>query len=312
MYNDNFLFVEKYRPSSVQDCILPANLKKTFQEYVSRKEIPNLLLVGGAGVGKTTIAKALCNEVGCDYLFINASDENGIDTLRTKISNYASSVSLSGGRKVVILDEFDAATNNFQAAFRNFLETFSKNCTFILTANFGNKIIQPIHSRCAVVEFKVSKEEKKTLLAQFFKRVCWILDQENVDYDKEAVAAFVTKHFPDNRRILNEIQRYSIHGKIDVGILTQVGDIQLKDLIKFLKEKDFVKTREWVVNNLNNDPNTIYRKIYDGMYDIVKPNYIPELVLTIAKYQYQTGFCADAEIQVLAFLVEVMAGGEFK
>jgi DNA polymerase III delta prime subunit len=312
MFDDNFLFVEKYRPSKVSDCILPESLKKTFQEYVNRKEIPNLLLVGGAGVGKTTIAKALCNEVGCDYLFINASDENGIDTLRNKISNYASSVSLSGGRKVVILDEFDASTNNFQSAFRNFLETFSKNCTFILTANFGNKIIQPIHSRCAVVEFKVSKEEKKVLLTQFFKRVCWILDQEKVDYDKEAIAAFVTKHFPDNRRILNEIQRYSVQGKIDVGILTQVGDIQLKDLVKYLKEKDFTKTREWVVNNLNNDPNTIYRKIYDGMYDIVKPNYIPELVLTIAKYQYQTGFVADAEIQMIAFFIEVMANGEFK
>lgn len=311
MYDDNFLFVEKYRPSKVQDCILPETTKNTFQEYVNRKEIPNLLLVGGAGTGKTTIAKALCNEVGCDYLFINASDENGIDTLRTKIANYASSVSLSGGRKVVILDEFDAATRNFQDAFRNFLEKFSKNCTFILTCNYANKIIEPIHSRCAVVNFSINKTEKKKLITQFFKRVCWILQQENIEFDKEAVAAFVNKWYPDNRRILNEIQRYSINGKIDLGILSQAGEIQLKDLIKNLKEKNFTGVKEWVANNIDNDSNLIYRKIYDGLYHFLKPSSIPAVILVIAKYQFQTGFVADPEIQLMAFFTELMIEADF-
>lgn len=312
MIIDDFLFVEKYRPVNIKDCILPDGIKNTFQEYVNKKEIPNLLLVGGPGTGKTTVAKALCNEVGCDYLFINSSDENGIDTLRNKISNYASSVSLSGGRKVVILDEFDAATNNFQSAFRNFLETYSKNCTFILTCNYANKIIQPIHSRCAVVNFSITKEDKKKLITNFFKRVCYILDTENIQYDKESVAAFITKWFPDNRRILNELQRYSINGKIDSGILTQVGDIQVKDLIGYLKNKDFSKVREWITNNCTNDYNTIYRKIYDGLYDFIKPSSIPIVVLIIAKYQYQTGFVADPEIQLLAFFTEMMVDAEWK
>lgn len=311
MQNEQFLFVEKYRPATISDCILPENIKNTFQTYVSKKEIPNLMLVGNAGCGKTTVAKALCNEVGCDYLFINSSDENGIDTLRTKISNYASSVSLSGGRKVVILDEFDAATNNFQSAFRNFLETYSTNCTFILTCNYANKIIQPIHSRCAVINFTINKTEKRKLITSFFKRVCYILDSENIQYDKESVAAFITKWFPDNRRILNELQRYSINGKIDVGILSQVGEINLKELIDSLKDKNFTKVREWVVNNVHNEPSAIYRKIYDGMYEFLTPNSIPQMVLIIAKYQYQAGFCSDQEINLLSFMVEVMMDCEF-
>lgn len=312
MYDDNFLFVEKYRPSKVQDCILPDVTKNTFQEYVNRKEIPNLLLVGGAGTGKTTIAKALCNEIGCDYLFINASDENGIDTLRIKIANYASSVSLSGGRKVVILDEFDAATRNFQDAFRNFLEKFSSNCTFILTCNYANKIIEPIHSRCAVINFSINKTEKKKLITQFFKRVCWILQQENIEFDKEAVAAFVNKWYPDNRRILNEIQRYSVNGKIDLGILSQAGEIQLKELIKNLKEKNFTGVKEWVANNIDNDSNLIYRKIYDGLYHFLKPSSIPAVILIIGKYQFQTAFVADPEIQLMSFFTEVMIEAEFQ
>lgn len=309
---EEFLFVEKYRPKTVSECILPDSLKKTFQQYVDKKEIPNLLLVGGAGVGKTSVAKALCQEVGCDFLFINASDENGIDTLRNKIANYASSLSLSGGRKVVILDEFDAATTNFQSAFRNFLETYSKNCTFILTCNYANKIIQPIHSRCAVVNFTINKSEKKNLITKFFKRVCEILDKENVEYDKESVAAFVTKWYPDNRRVLNELQRYSSQGKIDSGILTQVGEIQLKDLIKYLKNKEFSKVREWVVNNTHNDVNAIYRKIYDGMNEHLEPSSIPQMVLILSKYQYQAGFCADQEVNLLAFMVEIMLECNFK
>jgi DNA polymerase III delta prime subunit len=309
---DNFLFVEKYRPSKVQDCILPENTKSTFQEYVNRKEIPNLLLVGGAGTGKTTIAKALCNEVGCDYLFINASDENGIDTLRTKISNYASSVSLSGGRKVVILDEFDAATRNFQDAFRNFLEKYSSNCTFILTCNYANKIIEPIHSRCAVVNFTINKIEKKKLIIQFFKRVCTILEAEGIEFDKEVVATFVNKWYPDNRRILNEIQRYSIHGKIDSGILSQVGELQLKELIKSLKEKNLTAVKEWIVANVDNDHNIIYRKVYDGLYDFLKPSSIPAVILILAKYQFQSGFVADQEIQFMGFFTELMIEAEFK
>lgn len=312
MYDDNFLFVERYRPSKVQDCILPEATKNTFQEYVNRKEIPNLLLVGGAGTGKTTIAKALCNEVGCDYLFINASDENGIDTLRTKIANYASSVSLSGGRKVVILDEFDASTRNFQDAFRSFLEKFSKNCTFILTCNYANKIIDPIHSRCAVVNFTINKSEKKKLITQFFKRVCWILEEENIEYDKEAIAAFVAKWYPDNRRILNELQRYSVNGKIDLGILSQAGEVQLKDLIKNLKEKNFTGVKEWVANNIDNDYNTIYRKIYDGLYHFLKPSSIPAVILILARYQFQTGFVADPEIQLMGFFTELMSEAEFQ
>lgn len=312
MYDDNFLFVEKYRPSKVQDCILSDVTKNTFQEYVNRKEIPNLLLVGGAGTGKTTIAKALCNEVGCDYLFINASDENGIDTLRIKIANYASSVSLSGGRKVVILDEFDAATRNFQDAFRNFLEKFSSNCTFILTCNYANKIIEPIHSRCAVINFSINKTEKKKLITQFFKRVCWILQQENIEFDKEAVAAFVNKWYPDNRRILNEIQRYSVNGKIDLGILSQAGEIQLKELIKNLKEKNFTGVKEWVANNIDNDSNLIYRKIYDELYHFLKPSSIPAVILIIGKYQFQTAFVADPEIQLMSFFTEVMIEAEFQ
>lgn len=312
MNNSDFLFVEKYRPKTVEDCILPDSIKKTFQEYVNKKEIPNLLLVGSAGTGKTSAARALCEEVGCDYLFLNGSSENGIDTFRNKITNYASSVSLSGGKKVIIIDEADFLTPNVFAALRAGIEGFTKNCTFILTGNHKNRFPEAIQSRCAVVNFGIKKDERKSLITQFFKRVCNILDTENVEYDKESVAAFVAKWFPDNRRILNEIQRYSHNGKIDSGILSQVGDLQIKDLIKSLKEKDFVGVREWVVNNIDSGSDNIYRKIYDGMYDFLKPNSIPQIVLIIAKYQYQTAFVSDPEIMMLAFFTEIMVEGEFK
>jgi len=309
---NHMLWVEKYRPAKVEDCILPDAIKSTFQEYVNRKEIPNLLLSGTAGVGKTTIAKALCEEVGCDYIVINGSDESGIDVLRNKIKNYASAVSLMGGRKVIIIDEADYLNpNSTQPALRGAIEEFSGNCSFIFTCNFKNRIIDPIHSRCSVIDFKINGSKPK-MAAQFFKRVEWILEQEKITYDKSVVAAVITKHFPDNRRVLNELQRYSVSGTIDKGILSNVADIQLDDLFKALKSKDFASTRKWVTSNLDNDPVKIYRKLYDGLYDVLTPNSVPQLVLILAKYQYQAAFVADHEINMVACLTEIMVDCEFK
>jgi DNA polymerase III delta prime subunit len=309
---EHLLWVEKYRPKTIEDCILPDALKETFQEFVKRKEIPNLLLSGTAGVGKTTVAKALCNEVGCDYIIINGSDESGIDVLRNKIKNYASSVSLSGGRKVVIIDEADYLNpNSTQPALRGAIEEFASNCSFIFTCNFKNRIIDPIHSRCSVIDFKINGSKPK-LASQLFKRVENILSQEGITYDKEVVAAVITKHFPDNRRILNELQRYSASGSIDKGILSSVADIQLADLLRALKDKDFASARKWVTNNLDNDPSRIFRKLYDSLYEALKPQSVPQLVLILAKYQYQAAFVADAEINLIACLTEIMVDCEFK
>jgi replication factor C small subunit len=309
---NHLLWVEKYRPSKVEDCILPDAIKSTFLEYVAKKEIPNLLLSGSAGVGKTTIAKALCEEVGCDYIVINGSDESGIDVLRTKIKNYASSVSLSGGRKVVIIDEADYLNpNSTQPAMRGAIEEFSSNCSFIFTCNFKNRIIDPIHSRCSVIDFKINGS-KQAMAAQFFKRVEWILEQEGVTYSKDAVAAVITKHFPDNRRVLNELQRYAISGNIDAGIVASVADVQLGPLVAALKDKDFASVRKWVTNNLDNDPVKIYRKLYDGLYEVLKANSVPQLVLHLSKYQYQSAFVADHEINMVACLTEIMVDCEFK
>jgi DNA polymerase III delta prime subunit len=309
---DHILWVEKYRPTKVEDCILPESIKSTFQEYVNRKEIPNLLLSGSAGVGKTTIAKALCEEVGCDYIVINGSDESGIDVLRVKIKNYASAVSLTGGRKVIIIDEADYLNaNSTQPALRGAIEEFAGNCSFIFTCNFKHKIIDPIHSRCAVIDFKVNGQKAK-LATQFFKRVEWILEQEGITYKKDVVAAVITKYFPDGRRILNELQRYSASGTIDEGILSSIGDVQLSELVKSLKEKDFSTARKWVTKNVDNDPAVIFRSFYESLTEFLKPNSVPQLVLILAKYQYQAAFVADPEINLIACLTEIMVDCEFK
>jgi DNA polymerase III delta prime subunit len=310
--SQHILWVEKYRPKTIEDCILPDGIKSTFQDYVNRKEIPNLLLAGSAGVGKTTIAKALCEEVGCDYIMINGSDESGIDVLRNKIKNYASSMSLSGGRKVVIIDEADYLNpNSTQPAMRGAIEEFSSNCSFIFTCNFKNRIIDPIHSRCAVVDFKINGSKQK-MAAGFFKRVEWILEQEGITYDKQVVAAVITKHFPDNRRVLNELQRYSVSGTIDKGILASVSDVQMNELVSSIMNKDFASCRKWVTNNLDNDITRIFRNIYDGLYEKLKPNSVPQMVLILAKYQYQSAFVADHEINLIACLTELMVECEFK
>jgi DNA polymerase III delta prime subunit len=308
-----FLWVEKYRPKAVQDTILPDDLKQTFQTFVDNKEIPNLILSGGPGVGKTTIARAMLEEIDCSYIVINGSMNGNIDTLRNEIKNFASTVSFKGGRKYVILDEADYLNpQSTQPALRNFMEEFSANCGFILTGNFVNRIITPLHSRCSVVQFKISKNDKPKLASAFFKRVMGILKTENVDADSKVVAEFVTKHFPDWRRVLNELQRYSANGKIDVGILSRIGDVSLKNLVSALKEKDFTTMRKWVVENLDSDPAAIFRNIFEAANEYLQPNSIPQLVILLADYQYKSAFVADQEINLVAFLTEVMASCEFK
>ena len=308
---DQFLWVEKYRPRKLNECILPADQKKVFQDMVEKDEIQNMLLCGSAGVGKTTIARALCEELGTDYIIINGSEESGIDVLRTKIKQFASTVSFSGKTKVVILDEADYLNpNSTQPALRAFIEEFSSNCRFIFTCNFKNRIIPPLHSRCAVIEFKIGKEERPKIAARFFKRVNEILANEKVEADPKVVAKVLEKHFPDYRRVLNELQRYASSGKIDEGILVNMGEVNMQDLISALKDKDWKKMRTWVVNNLDNDPQTLFRKIYDTLLDSVVQ--VPQLVLLLADYQYKAAFCADQEINLVACLTEIMASVEFK
>jgi len=311
-YRENeFLWVEKYRPRTLEDCILPADQKHIFQEMVSKGEIQNMLLCGGAGMGKTTIARALCEELETDYIIINGSEESGIDVLRTKIKQFASTVSFSGKPKVVILDEADYLNpNSTQPALRAFIEEFSSNCRFILTCNFKNRIIPPLHSRTAVIEFKLPKSEKPKIASAFFKRVMEIMAIENIESDGKVIAKVIEKHFPDYRRVLNELQRYSASGKIDEGIFVSLGESNMQELISSLKDGDWKKMRTWVVNNIDNDPQTIFRKLYDTLTDHVTQ--VPQLVLLLADYQYKAAFCADQEINLVACLTEIMASVEFK
>lgn len=307
-----FLWVEKYRPKTIDQCVLPKGLAKTFAEIAASGELPNMMFSGSAGVGKTTVAKALCNMLDVDYIVINGSEEGNIDTLRGKIKQFASTVSLSGGTKVVILDEADYLNpQSTQPALRGFIEEFSNNCRFILTCNFKNRIIEPLHSRCSVYDFAIPNAEKPAIAGGIFKRVTSILDTEGVKYDQKVVAELVQKYFPDFRRILNECQRYSVSGSIDSGILSNLGDENVKGLISHLKNKDFKSMRKWVADNMDTEPHAIFRKIYDNMSEYLKPNSIPQVVLILADYQYKNAFVADHELNVVACMTEIMASSEW-
>ena len=312
---DEFLWVEKYRPQTIEDCILPEQTKKTFLEFLNKGEIPNMLLAGPAGCGKTTVAKALCKQLGVDVYVINGSDEGRfLDTVRNNAKNFASTVSLSSEskHKVIIIDEADNTTPDVQLLLRASIEEFSSNCRFIFTCNYKNKIIEPLHSRCAVIEFGIKGKQKQEIATCFFKRLNSILEQERVEYDKKVLAQLIHNHFPDWRRVLNECQRYSVGGKIDSGILATFTDVQVNDLVKNLKEKNFPQVRKWVVDNLDNDTSVLLRRIYDSLYESLVPSTIPAAVLVIAKYQYQIAFVADQEINLLACLTEIMVECKFK
>jgi DNA polymerase III delta prime subunit len=310
---ENFLWVEEYRPRDVGSCILPKNLKDTFTEFVESDHIPNLILSGGPGVGKTTIAKAMLDQIGATYMMINGSEESGIDVLRTKIKNFASTVSLEGGRKYLILDEADYLNpQSTQPALRGFMEEFHKNCGFILTCNYKNRLIEPLHSRCSVVEFSIPKSEKQNLASEFMKRVISILDTEEVKYDNRVVAEVINTHFPDWRRTLNELQRYSVSGTIDAGILVNLRDVNIKQLMICMKNKEFTNVRKWVVDNLDNDPVHLLRSIYDNLYEYVDGSTIPHCVVVLGEYQYKSAFVADQEINMMACLTEIMGRAKFK
>ena len=311
----DFIWVEKYRPQTIDECILPDSIKKTFKEFLNKGEIPNMLLAGPPGVGKTTVAKALCNVLGVDFYVINGSDEGRfLDTVRNNAKNFASTVSLSSEakHKVIIIDEADNTGNDVQLLLRAFIEEFAGNCRFIFTCNYKNKILEPLHSRCAVVDFSIRGKEKQQIAANFFQRLNFILEQERIETDKKVLVELINKHFPDWRRVLNECQRYSVSGKIDSGILAAFSDVAVNDLIKNLKTKNFPEVRKWVNSNMDNDTSVLFRRIYDSLYESLVPNTIPAAVLVIAKYQYQMAFVADQEINMLACLTEIMVECEFK
>jgi len=311
--NTDFLWVEEYRPKTIDDCILPQSLKTLFTSFVQKGELSNLLLSGTPGIGKTTVAKALCEQLNCDWIMINGSEEGGIDVLRNKIKNFASTVSLSGGKKVVILDEADYLNpQSTQPALRGFVEEFHKNCRFILTCNFKNRIIEPLHSRFSNIEFKVNPKDKPKLASRLFERAVFILKEQNINYEEKVLVELIKKHFPDFRKLINELQRYSVSGTIDAGILVNVSDENLKTLVSHLKNKEFSDMRKWVVNNLDNDPVKIFRKIYDTLYSNLEPSTIPHAVLIIADYQYKSAFVADQEINLVACLTELMSQVKFK
>ena len=308
-----YLWVEKYRPQKIEECILPKNLKETFKQFIQTGELPNFLFCGTAGVGKTTVAKALCNEVGAEYLLINGSEESGIDVLRTKIKSFASTISLTDSKKVIILDEADYLNpNSTQPALRGFIEEFSNNCRFIFTCNYKNRIIEPLHSRCSVIDFKIENAEKQEIAAAFFKRTMGILKTENIDADQKVVAELVTKHFPDWRRVLNELQRYSVSGKIDSGILVNMTEDSFKDLLKNMKDKNFTEVRKWVAKNGDSETINIFRQLYDTASVNLEPASIPQLVLILADYQYKAAFVADHELNLMAALTEVMSSCKMK
>jgi len=310
---ETYLWVEKYRPTTVDDCILPSELKTTFSEFVKDKHIPNLILSGGPGIGKTTIAKAMLDEIGSTSMMINGSEESGIDVLRTKIKNFASTTSLEGGRKYLILDEADYLNpQSTQPALRGFMEEFHKNCGFILTCNYKNRLIEPLHSRCSVIDFVIPKAQKPDLARNFFNRIRKILQEESVKYDDKVVAELLNKYFPDWRRVLNELQRYSVSGQIDSGILVNLSEVSINELIQALKRQEFTVVRKWIVNNLDNDPIRIYRLIYDSLYDRLDSSTIPHAVLLLAEYSYKSAFVADQEINMLACMTELMEQVKFK
>lgn len=310
--NDEFLWVEKYRPKTIDDCVLPASIKNTFKDYVKQGELPTFLLTGTAGVGKTTIAKALCEEVGADYIFINGSMDGNIDTLRYTIKNFASTVSLTDAKKMVIIDEADYLNpNSTQPALRSFIEEFSNNCRFIFTCNYANRIIEPLRSRCAIVDFKIDNKDKQKLAAEFFKRTIAILTNEKVDYDQKVVAEVITKYFPDYRRILNEMQRYSASGKIDTGILVNLSDESYKELVTLMSQRNFTSVRNWVGKNIDTDSTALFRNLYDHASNMMEPSSIPELILILAGYQYKSAFVADHEINTMACLTEIMRDCKF-
>ena len=314
MKPENFLWVEKYRPKTIEECVLPMSLKSTFSDMVAKGEPQNLLFSGSAGVGKTTVAKALCNEMGSDWILINCSEEGNIDTLRTKIRQFASTVSLSGDvKKVVILDEFDYSNaNSIQPALRGAIEEFANNCRFILTCNYKSRIIEPIHSRCTCIDFVLPTSEKPQIAAKMMERCMFILNSEGIKFDKKVLGQLITKHFPDMRRILNELQRYSVSGTIDVGILTSVTDSEIKNLVTSIRNKDFAGVRRWAALNAETSPQEVYRKIYDALGEVLENQSIPEAILILAEAQYRSAFVADQEINMVACLVQLMMSCAFK